>query len=80
MGVWERLGKFYGAKDPAYAWPITLVHLNIILYALTYWVCMHACRFMYVGARAFVCTCEHVCACVCVRARVCVPACSCVNM
>jgi len=38
MAVWERIGAFYGARDASYAWPLTLVHLNIVLYALTYWM------------------------------------------
>eukprot|EP00283_Hemiselmis_rufescens_P025123 CAMPEP_0173450078 /NCGR_PEP_ID=MMETSP1357-20121228/43998_1 /TAXON_ID=77926 /ORGANISM="Hemiselmis rufescens, Strain PCC563" /LENGTH=184 /DNA_ID=CAMNT_0014416727 /DNA_START=11 /DNA_END=562 /DNA_ORIENTATION=- len=38
MKFWESVGNFYGAKDASYAWPIALVHLNITLYALTFWL------------------------------------------
>lgn len=38
MKIWESIGKFYGAKDAAYAWPMALVHINIMLYSFTFWV------------------------------------------
>ena len=38
MRLWEKIGNFYGAKDSTYAWPMALVHVNIMLYAFTYWL------------------------------------------
>jgi hypothetical protein len=38
MRLWEKIGNFYGAKDSTYAWPMALVHVNIMLYAFTFWL------------------------------------------
>lgn len=38
MTIASAVGKFYGARDAASVWPMLCVHLNITLYALTYWI------------------------------------------
>mmetsp|Transcript_34657 Transcript_34657/g.81237 ORF Transcript_34657/g.81237 Transcript_34657/m.81237 type:complete len:413 (+) Transcript_34657:56-1294(+) len=56
MKFWESIGAFYGAKDPSYAWPLALVHLNITLYALTFWLTRPVMPFLttQLGADAVV--------------------------
>ena len=56
MAIASTLGKFYGARDAASVWPMLCVHLNITLYALTYWITRPVQPFLFknLGADAVI--------------------------
>ena len=43
MTMWRVISDFLGARDQALAWPLLLVHLNIVAYAMAFWVCFRLC-------------------------------------
>jgi hypothetical protein len=42
MTAWKTISDFLGAREISLTWPLLLVHLNIVVYAMAFWVCSPA--------------------------------------